>query len=108
MIIGSRRTPSRSGIQESDAAGELSIRAAPRRDPGLYAEKLDIPVREDEDAAVQFVARELGPPATADAVAFTDPVEGEVDGGLPVALDDAIVEPDVDGDKAHGAPGRHV
>ena len=32
-----------------------------------------------EDAAVQFVAREFGPPPTADVVAFIDPVENGVD-----------------------------
>jgi hypothetical protein len=47
MIIGSQRTSLRwSGIQESDAAGEFPIRAAPSRDPGLDSEKLEIPARE--------------------------------------------------------------
>lgn len=46
MGLGSWRPPSRSGIQESDAAGELAIRATPRRDPGLNAEKLEIPARQ--------------------------------------------------------------
>lgn len=45
-IIGFRRTPSRSGIQESDADSEFAVGVAPRCDPGLSAEKLEIPVRE--------------------------------------------------------------
>lgn len=56
MIIGSRCTPSRSGIQESDAAGKLAIRAAPRRDPGLNAEKLEIPTREIRTDLPQMTA----------------------------------------------------
>jgi hypothetical protein len=44
----------------------------------------------EEDPAMQFVGREHRPPATADAVVFVNPVEGEFDRVFPLALGDAI------------------
>jgi hypothetical protein len=54
-----------------------------------------------KDAAVQRIAFEHGPSATADVVAFVGPVEGKRDGRLPVSLDNSIVESHFDGDEAH-------
>jgi hypothetical protein len=56
MILGSRRRSSWCGIQESDAAGEFAIRAAPRHDPGLNAEELEIPAREIRPDLSQLTA----------------------------------------------------
>jgi hypothetical protein len=61
MIIGSRRTSLRwSGIQESDAAGELPVRAAPSRDPGLDPEKLEIPACKIRTDLAEMTALDRG------------------------------------------------
>ena len=44
-----------------------------------------------------------GPSTAADVIAFIAPVEGELDGRLPVALTDRTIEPGFGGNEAHPA-----